>query len=154
MTDKQRFDAAASHVLGIDVEDWRLDLDASTYYYEYESKTEQVFAQETVASLIGMLKQTIESGTGSSARAWGMKGIAAGKTGTTSDSKDAWFSGFTPKTLTLVWVGYDDNTSHQLTGASAALPIWSIFMKKLESKQNLLEDFAWPESVIKVELTY
>jgi membrane carboxypeptidase/penicillin-binding protein len=48
-------------------------------------------------------------GTAASAGALGFYGDAAGKTGTTDDTRDAWFVGFTPEILTLVWVGYDDN---------------------------------------------
>ena len=54
---------------------------------------------------------------------------AAGKTGTTNDLRDAWFVGFTPELLTVVWVGFDDNQPVGLSGAKAALPIWTQFMK-------------------------
>ncbi len=50
---------------------------------------------------------------------------AAGKTGTTNDLRDAWFVGFTPELLTVVWVGFDDNQPLGLSGAQAALPIWA-----------------------------
>ena len=70
---------------------------------------------------------------------------AAGKTGTTSRYNDAWFSGFTPELLSLVWIGFDqpqpppdgpedplnfqeEETGPRLTGAVAALPIWTEFM--------------------------
>ena len=53
---------------------------------------------------------------------------AAGKTGTTNDLRDAWFVGFTPELLTVVWVGFDDNQPLGLSGAQAALPIWTAFM--------------------------
>lgn len=118
--------------------------------YEFNATEQQRLNSRATATLIGMLKQTLNSGTAKSARAWGFKNIAAGKTGTTSASKDAWFVGFTPQTLTLVWVGYDDNTTHNLTGASGALPIWSLFMKAL-NQQNL--DFQWPEGTKKVFLS-
>jgi len=55
---------------------------------------------------------------------------AAGKTGTTNDMRDAWFAGYTPDLLCVVWVGFDDNTPLNLTGARAALPIWVDFMKR------------------------
>jgi len=55
---------------------------------------------------------------------------AAGKTGTTNDQRDAWFIGFTPELLTAVWVGLDGNQPIGLTGAQAALPIWTTFMKR------------------------
>jgi membrane carboxypeptidase/penicillin-binding protein len=53
---------------------------------------------------------------------------AAGKTGTTNDLRDAWFVGFTPELLTVVWVGFDDNQPVGLSGSQAALPIWTDFM--------------------------
>lgn len=55
----------------------------------------------------------------------------AGKTGTTDDSKDSWFAGFTGDKLAVVWVGRDDNTGTGLTGASGALPIWMDVMKSV-----------------------
>ncbi len=54
---------------------------------------------------------------------------AAGKSGTTNDLRDAWFVGFTPELLTVVWVGFDDNQPVGLSGTQAALPIWTEFMK-------------------------
>ena len=54
----------------------------------------------------------------------------AGKTGTTNDLRDAWFAGFTPELLTVVWVGFDDNQPVGLSGSQAALPIWSQFMSR------------------------
>ena len=71
----------------------------------------------------------------------------AGKTGTSNDERDSWFIGFTPQYLTSVWVGYDDNTPHQLTGASGALLIWFYFMKSLNLTSNA--DFDWPNTVEK-----
>ena len=56
--------------------------------------------------------------------------------------------GFTPHVVTLVWVGYDDNTSHKLTGASGAVPIWTQFMKSYAT-QYPAEDFPWPDYVRK-----
>ena len=53
----------------------------------------------------------------------------AGKTGTTNQSRNAWFAGFSPELVSVVWVGFDDNQSMgRLTGSSAALPIWINFM--------------------------
>lgn len=55
----------------------------------------------------------------------------AGKTGTTDDYRDSWFSGFSGNLLTVVWVGRDDNAPTKLTGASGALPVWLGIMKHL-----------------------
>jgi penicillin-binding protein 1B len=75
-----------------------------------------------------MLRSVINEGTGSAARTAGFRLDAGGKTGTTNDLRDAWFVGFTPELLTVVWVGFDDNQPVGLTGAQAALPIWTQFM--------------------------
>ncbi len=103
---------------------------------------------QATAVLVGMMKQVIENGTGALARKLGFTHPAAGKTGTTSDTKDAWFSGFTPLHTTTVWVGYDDNTPHGLTGATGALPIWTEYMKAYASQFPPI-DFTLPEGVEK-----
>jgi penicillin-binding protein 1B len=54
----------------------------------------------------------------------------AGKTGTTNDGRDAWFVGYSSKLLTVVWVGFDGSEAHGLSGAQAALPIWTDFMRQ------------------------
>ncbi len=77
------------------------------------------------------LPDVLERGTAASARELGYGGDAAGKTGTSSDYRDAWFAGFTPSLVTVVWVGFDDNRSLGLPGAVAALPIWVRFMKEV-----------------------
>ncbi len=108
---------------------------------------EQVVSPSVAAVLIGILKETLRTGTARSIGKWyGFNRIAAGKTGTTSDHRDAWFSGFTPRNLTIVWVGFDDNRSHKLTGASGAIPIWADYMRNT-TLQYQDEDFNWPESV-------
>jgi penicillin-binding protein 1B len=77
-----------------------------------------------------MMRSVLNEGTGAGARAAGFTLDAAGKTGTTNDLRDAWFAGFTPELLTVVWVGFDDNQPVGLTGAQAALPIWTEFMTR------------------------
>lgn len=96
--------------------------------------------------VVGMLQQSLETGTARAARGWGLQGTYAGKTGTTSDTKDAWFAGFNGRLLTVVWVGYDDNTVLGLTGAGAALPLWVDFTKRVEALYQP-EDFKWPSGV-------
>ena len=63
-------------------------------------------------------------------RAAGFTLDAAGKTGTTNGLRDAWFAGFSGRLLTVVWVGCDDGHPLGLTGAEAALPIWTSFMTR------------------------
>jgi penicillin-binding protein 1A len=79
-----------------------------------------------VAALTTMMQGVVTRGTGRGAN-FGKP--AAGKTGTTSDSRDAWFAGFTPDLATVVWVGNDDNSPMRgVTGATCA-PIWGQFMR-------------------------
>jgi membrane carboxypeptidase/penicillin-binding protein len=90
-----------------------------------------------------MMRSVINEGTGASARGMGFAVDAAGKTGTTNDLRDAWFAGFTPELLTVVWVGFDDNRPLGLSGALAALPIWTRFMMAaLAGRPNM--SFATP----------
>ena len=84
---------------------------------------------QTTFLVTNMMRSVLNEGTGASARSAGFTLDAAGKTGTTNDLRDAWFVGFTPELLTVVWVGFDDNQPVGLSGAKAALPIWTQFMK-------------------------
>ena len=59
--------------------------------------------------------------------------VVAGKTGTSSDTRDSWFAGFTGSYLSVVWVGYDDNHATGLTGALGAMPVWADTLAKLKS---------------------
>jgi len=85
---------------------------------------------DTTFLVTNMMKSVIDEGTGVGARAAGFSFDAAGKTGTTNDLRDAWFVGFTPELLTVVWVGLDDNRPLGLSGTEAALPIWTQFMSR------------------------
>jgi len=80
--------------------------------------------------MTSLLKGVVTSGTASAVRASGLPDVVAGKTGTTNDGRDAWFVGYTPRLLALVWVGFDNAEPHGMSGAKAALPIWVDFMKQ------------------------
>jgi penicillin-binding protein 1B len=88
----------------------------------------QVFPQRDVYILTSVMKGVVDRGTAAGSRGMGFRKIAAGKTGTTNDKRDAWFIGFTPKTLALTWVGFDDNDPTGLSGGDAAVPMWSRYM--------------------------
>ncbi|NOT26320.1 MAG: transpeptidase-transglycosylase [Acidobacteria bacterium] len=85
--------------------------------------------EDTTFLVTNMMRSVINEGTAAGARASGFAADAAGKTGTTNELRDAWFVGFTPELLTVVWVGYDSNQPVGLSGTQAALPIWTTFMK-------------------------
>jgi penicillin-binding protein 1B len=97
-----------------------------------------------------MMRSVINEGTGASARA-SFTLDAAGKSGTTNDLRDAWFVGFTPELMTVVWVGFDDNQTIGLSGTQAALPIWTLFMTRaLAGHPN--QSFEAPDGVVFVEI--
>ena len=93
-----------------------------------------------------MLVAALRSGTGASARAHGFVHVATGKTGTTNDTRDAWFVGSTPEVVCAVWVGYDDNTPVGLTGAHGALPVWAELMRTWLG-DGWDHDFAPPDGI-------
>ena len=95
-----------------------------------ESPAKRVARADTTYMVTNMMRSVLSEGTGAAVRASGFSLDAAGKTGTTNDLRDAWFVGFTPELLTVVWVGLDDNQALGLSGAQAALPIWLSFMQR------------------------
>jgi penicillin-binding protein 1B len=122
-----------------------------TRLYLHDAQPQETVDPIAISSLVGMMKQTVVSGTARSIFLQGFTRPAAGKTGTTSDNRDAWFAGFTPYLTAVVWVGYDNNLPHGLTGSSGAVPIWTNLMKKVALKFPP-DDFQWPEQVNKIEL--
>ena len=113
----------------------------------HELKAEQVLSPELSYTMDFMLQQVIDHGTGEGARKAGFKAPAAGKTGTTNDSKDAWFAGFTPDLLAVVWTGFDQKEMLGLTGAEASLPAWTSFMKAATASRPQ-SDFATPPGMV------
>lgn len=97
-----------------------------------------------------MLKGVVDRGTGAKARAFGVHGPVAGKTGTTDGYRDAWFVGYTADLVIGVWVGFDDERPIKLTGAQAALPIWSALAMRLLGQDR--PDFEMPEGVVEREI--
>lgn len=98
-------------------------------------QAEQVVPSEVAYMITHMMEGVIEHGTAREARRMGFLRPAAGKTGTTNDYGDAWFVGFTPDLLAVVWVGFDQRAPLNLSGGQAALPIWTEFMKHATEEQ-------------------
>jgi penicillin-binding protein 1A len=90
----------------------------------------RVVAAENVWIMNSILKDVVQRGTATRARELQRKDLA-GKTGTTNDQKDAWFSGFNARNVTTVWVGFDRVAplGRRETGAQAALPLWMDYMR-------------------------
>ncbi len=86
-------------------------------------KIESVITPQAAYLTADLMRDVVRYGTGASARAYGVEGEFAGKTGTTDDGRDAWFLGFHPDFLALTWVGFDNNRPLRLGGSALALPI-------------------------------
>ena len=97
---------------------------------------ERVIEPRVAYIMDSILKDVIRKGTGVKAKQLKRNDIA-GKTGTTNDAKDAWFSGYSPHIVATAWVGFDNNNSlgRNEYGGSAALPIWIDFMRTALSGQ-------------------
>ncbi|MCV6603962.1 MAG: penicillin-binding transpeptidase domain-containing protein, partial [Porticoccaceae bacterium] len=91
---------------------------------------ERVIEPRVAYIMDSILKDVIRKGTGVKAKQLKRNDIA-GKTGTTNDAKDAWFSGYSPDIVATTWVGFDNNNplGRNEYGGSAALPIWIDFMR-------------------------
>ena len=111
----------------------------------------KVARPDTTYLVTNMMRSVLNEGTGAGARAAGFTLDAAGKSGTTNDLRDAWFIGFTPELLTVVWVGFDDNQPVSLSGSQAALPIWTQFMKSATAGRPSVE-FEVPEGITFAEI--
>ena len=105
----------------------------------------EVLNEVTAATMTSMLQSVMDHGTGFPARAAGFTVPAAGKTGTMDDYMDAWFIGYIPSLSVGVWVGYDEKKTigHGVTGARAALPIWTEVMLGA-TRGRPVEGFALP----------
>jgi penicillin-binding protein 1A len=110
-----------------------------------------VLTQETAYIVTNMLQGVIKSGTGRAASSlpWSL----AGKTGTTEDSRDALFVGYSPTIVTAVWVGNDSGSSlgEKETGARAALPIWREIMAKV-LQGTTGNDFELPDNITLIRM--
>jgi penicillin-binding protein 1B len=95
-----------------------------------------------------MLRSVVTEGTAKSLKSMGITFAVAGKTGTTNDYRDAWFVGYTPDILALVWVGFDNGDTISVEGAVAALPIWADLVKSIPQYISG-EWFMMPSGVVK-----
>ncbi len=114
---------------------------------EVTDKRAQIADPASVFQLVTMMQGVVQRGTGGPAGK-GLNRPIAGKTGTTQDFNDAWFTGFTPDLVTAVWVGFDNPTSlgDNETGGHLAAPIWHDFMATALQGRPVL-NFPMPNGV-------
>jgi|Deesub1362B_J571_1020462.scaffolds.fasta_scaffold00273_12 penicillin-binding protein 1A len=115
---------------------------------EIGTASSRMIISDGVAFLItDILREAIKRGTGKEAS--GLSVATAGKTGTTDNFRDAWFAGYTPNLLAVVWIGYDNGASigRGMSGGRIAAPVWKEFMSAL-IKTDEKKEFRRPESVV------
>lgn len=123
----------------------------SSFLISGTSCPKPIITPQNAYLMTSVMEDVMISGTGSSASILKRKDLA-GKTGTSSDQKDAWFIGYNPDIVAAVWVGYS-RTQKSLYehGAKAALPIWINFMQyALKGKPDL--PFAMPEGIVSMRI--
>jgi penicillin-binding protein 1A len=140
-----------------DHSDWRdpwvpLEARLAAGFAEVTRPHERVMDEKTAYILVRLMREVATVGTGARAAALGKP--AAGKTGTTNDSFDTWFMGFTRDLATGVWLGYDVNETplgRYETGGHAALPIWLDYMKAaLDGREE--PEWVAPEGIVDVKI--
>jgi penicillin-binding protein 1B len=110
-----------------------------------------VLPADAVFLVNSILQGAANRGTAAGARARGLTGVLAGKTGTTNDGRDAWFVGYSPRFLAAVWVGYDDNRGLNLSGSQAAVPLFADFARSVAA-QYFSEKFPVPSDIVTAEI--
>ncbi len=112
----------------------------------YPFQIQQRFDAGAIYLLQNAMQRTMHEGTGRSVYSTLPSSLAlAGKTGTSNDSRDSWFAGFSQDLLAVVWLGRDDNGPTPLTGATGALQVWTDFMRKADP---LPLDMPLPDNVV------
>ncbi|HET6461460.1 MAG TPA: PBP1A family penicillin-binding protein [Syntrophales bacterium] len=120
-------------------------------FEEAQVKSEEVIDPRIAFMTSYIMQDVVESGTGR--RVKSIDRPVAGKTGTTDDTRDAWFIGFTPSLVAGVWVGFDQESSlgREEVGGRAAAPIWLYFMEKaLQGRTK--EVFPVPDGIVFIKV--
>lgn len=116
--------------------------------YRYDGHRTEAIEPAVAYVVHALMRGVVIRGTAARLNQYGLE-YAAGKTGTTSNYRDAWFIGYTPDLLTGVWVGFDDGTPLRISSGEAAVPIWGSFMKSAPHSNS---DIRPPEGVSVVEV--
>lgn len=129
--------------------------------FTQNSVKRQVFSEETAYLMIHLMKGVVNMGTaGWLRKKYKFKEPVAGKTGTTQNNSDGWFMGGTPDLVAGVWTGAEDRQVRFASiadgqGATLALPIWGIFMRKVYDDKTITlnrGDFEKPRTELNVEM--
>jgi 1A family penicillin-binding protein len=129
-----------------------LDADGDEVFSR-EIRRRRVLSEPVAYQMLTMLRDVVDRGTGTPARALGVRGPVGGKTGTTDEYHDAWFVGFSNAVVAGVWVGFDTPASigREAYAARVAVPIWADFMKRA-ARVRPPHPFAIPDGLQAEEL--
>jgi penicillin-binding protein 1A len=132
----------------------RIDDKEGHVLYQAHPVQRQILSPAVSWMVAETLNGVLSRGTGASAKSLGLDRYAAGKTGTTDDYKDAWFTGFTNSLTCGVWVGFDQPQTIEQHGygATLALPIWVRIMEKAPRQKYPDGAFRPPEPLLQVQL--
>ncbi|MNN10083.1 Penicillin-binding protein 1B [compost metagenome] len=112
----------------------------------YPFQIQQRFDPGSIYLVQNAMQRVMREGTGRSVYSVLPSSLTlAGKTGTSNDSRDSWFAGFSQDLLAVVWLGRDDNGKTPFTGATGALQVWTSFMRKADP---LPLDMPQPDNVV------
>jgi penicillin-binding protein 1B len=114
-------------------------------------ESERVLDAGTAYLVTSLLEGVVDRGTAGALRRSGLAGPIAGKTGTSNEERDAWFVGYTPELVTVVWVGFDEPRSLGLASAGIALPLWGRFLREATGG-SVRGTFLRPPEVDEVEI--
>ena len=113
---------------------WRVENAFGRVLFEHIVQDQVVLDPGTAYQVVDMMKAVVDTGSGQRVRSHGFTRPCAGKTGTSNNFMDAWFTGFTPTLCTSVWMGFDkqhplqDKNGVGITGGRGAAPVWAKFM--------------------------
>lgn len=121
--------------------------------YSFDSYSQWAIKTKTANTLTQILKAAVQYGTGTNAR---ISVESAGKTGTTTDSKDLWYVGYTSDLATAVWVGNSDGqpvSGYSSYGGSVAGPIWRDYMNLAiyHNRSDIASEITGPDEEIELE---
>ena len=131
---------------------WRVEDAFGRILFEHIVQDRQVLDMALSYQVLDMMRAVVETGSGRHIREQGFRRPCAGKTGTSDNYNDAWFTGFTPTLCTAVWTGYDrkqpmkDAGGKGITGGRGAAPIWAHFMAQALAGEPE-RDFPVPEDI-------
>ncbi|MEO5580291.1 MAG: penicillin-binding transpeptidase domain-containing protein, partial [Gemmatimonadaceae bacterium] len=106
----------------------KVEMAGGRQVYSYEPRKTDALDPAVAYVIHSLMRGVVLRGTASALNQSGL-GHVAGKTGTTSNYRDAWFVGYVPDLLTAVWVGFDDGTPLRMSSGESAVPIWAAFMR-------------------------